>query len=65
MAFHDGSYRFPVEALEALGEVGYQMNLYEGLDGYFARVQAVMADPLTGVLWGASDPRDFGAAGGR
>jgi gamma-glutamyltranspeptidase/glutathione hydrolase len=55
----------PEETPRALDELGYELNLYEGMDGYFARVHAVMVDPLTGVLWGASDPRDFGAAGGR
>jgi gamma-glutamyltranspeptidase/glutathione hydrolase len=50
---------------EALQDLGYELNLYEGLDGYFARVHAVLVDPATGTLWGASDPRDFGAAGGR
>jgi gamma-glutamyltranspeptidase/glutathione hydrolase len=55
----------PVETLEALEGLGYSLALYEGMDGYFARVHAVMRDPSTGTLWGASDPRDFGAAGGR
>ncbi len=55
----------PVATLEALEGLGYSLGLYEGLDGYFARVHAVVRDPSTGALWGASDPRDFGAAGGR
>ncbi|MFH1764125.1 MAG: hypothetical protein ABIF09_08040, partial [Gemmatimonadota bacterium] len=51
--------------LDALRKLGYSLALYEGMDGYFARVHAVLVDPSTGTLWGASDPRDFGAAGGR
>jgi len=49
---------------EALEQLGYELARYEGQDGYFARVHAVMVDPTDGSLWGASDPRDFGAAGG-
>ena len=55
----------PTDALERLRELGYDLALYEGMDGYFARVHAVMRDPITRVLFGASDPRDLGAAGGR
>jgi gamma-glutamyltranspeptidase/glutathione hydrolase len=51
--------------LNALRGLGYELNLYDGMDGYFARVHAVQADPEAGTLWGVSDPRDFGAAGGR
>jgi gamma-glutamyltranspeptidase/glutathione hydrolase len=53
------------EALEALRGLGYEVQEYEGRDGYFARVHAVMVDRGAGLLWGASDPRDLGAAGGR
>jgi gamma-glutamyltranspeptidase/glutathione hydrolase len=55
----------PDATVTALEDMGYQIHLYPELDGYFARVHAVMIDPGTGVLWGASDPRDLGAAGGR
>jgi gamma-glutamyltranspeptidase/glutathione hydrolase len=53
------------ETLDALEGLGYELRTYPGRDGYFARVHAVMRDPVTGVLVGASDPRDFGAASGR
>jgi gamma-glutamyltranspeptidase len=49
---------------EALEQLGYELARYQGQDGYFARVHAVMVDPADGSLWGVSDPRDFGAAGG-
>lgn len=55
----------PAPTLEALGKLGYSLAPYEGMDGYFARVHAVLVEPSTGILFGASDPRDFGAAGGR
>jgi gamma-glutamyltranspeptidase/glutathione hydrolase len=55
----------PSHTQEALEALGYALSLYDGMDGYFARVHAVLLDPSSGVLWGASDPRDFGAAGGR
>jgi gamma-glutamyltranspeptidase/glutathione hydrolase len=53
------------EALGGLRNLGYELQGYEGRDGYFARVHVVMADHDTGLLWGVSDPRDLGAAGGR
>ncbi|MGM0670252.1 MAG: gamma-glutamyltransferase, partial [Gemmatimonadota bacterium] len=55
----------PWEVGEALEGYGYEIRPYEGLDGYFARVHAVLVDPETGLLTGGSDPRDYGAAGGR
>jgi gamma-glutamyltranspeptidase len=55
----------PAATLATLEGLGYAVSTYEGMDGYFARVHAVMVDPATGELQGASDPRDFGAAGGR
>jgi gamma-glutamyltranspeptidase/glutathione hydrolase len=59
------SDEFSAEALDGLRGLGYVLQEYEGRDGYFARVHAVMADQRAGLLWGASDPRDLGAAGGR
>jgi len=55
----------PPETLDGLETLGYDLRPYEGLDGYFARVHAVLVDPATGLLVGGSDPRDYGAAGGR
>lgn len=51
--------------LRALEGYGYRLSLYEGMDGYFARVHAIMVDPDSGTLVGGSDPRDYGASGGR
>ena len=55
----------PPATLRRLKRMGYDLRPYEGLNGYFARVHAVLADPVTGLLIGGSDPRDYGAAGGR
>ena len=55
----------PASALEGLLGYGYTLTPYREMDGYFARVHAVLVDPATGTLFGASDPRDFGGAGGR
>jgi gamma-glutamyltranspeptidase/glutathione hydrolase len=55
----------PESTLRALRDLGYSLRAYDALDGYFARVHAVMVDPASGVLTGAGDPRDFGAADGR
>jgi len=49
----------------ALNDYGYALRPYDGMDPYFASVHAVMVDRSAGVLYGAADPRDFGAAGGR
>jgi gamma-glutamyltranspeptidase/glutathione hydrolase len=49
---------------DTLRALGYTLNLYPDQDGYFARVHAVLVDPVTNLLLGGSDPRDFGAAGG-
>lgn len=51
--------------LRALERLGYTLRPYQGIDPYFASVHVVMVDPDTGILHGASDPRDHGAAGGR
>jgi gamma-glutamyltranspeptidase/glutathione hydrolase len=55
----------PTSTLEALRGYGYTLTPYREMDGYFARVHAVLVDPATGTLFGASDPRDYGGAGGR
>ena len=51
--------------LEALRALGYALNIYPDNSGYFGRVHAVLVDPRTKLLVGGSDPRDYGAAGGR
>jgi gamma-glutamyltranspeptidase/glutathione hydrolase len=55
----------PEATLRRLEALGYALELYDGLDAYFASVHAVMVDPATGDLTGAGDPRDHGGAGGR
>ncbi len=58
------TFGLPGGTVEALEDYGYTVVPSPELDGFFARVHAVMRDPQTGTLTGASDPRDFGAAGG-
>lgn len=55
----------PSSTRQALERYGYTLRPYEGPDGYFGRVHAVLIDRAGGVLFGGADPRDFGAAGGR
>lgn len=55
----------PPATLERLRALGYTLRPYEARDPYFASVHAVLVDPATGTLHGASDPRDYGAAAGR
>jgi gamma-glutamyltranspeptidase/glutathione hydrolase len=55
----------PDATLQALEGYGYDLRHYAGMDGYFARVHAVMVDPASGTLVGGSDPRDHGVSGGR
>lgn len=51
----------PVDVLENLGKMGYHVR---ELRGYNGDVQAIMVDPQTGILLGASDPRGEGKAVG-
>jgi gamma-glutamyltranspeptidase len=55
----------PPATLERLGTLGYTLRPYGAMDPYFASVHAILVDPATGTLYGASDPRDYGAAGGK
>lgn len=55
----------PDVVIEALAGYGYALRSYAEPDGFFARVHAVMVDFANGLFYGAADPRDFGATGGR
>jgi gamma-glutamyltranspeptidase/glutathione hydrolase len=55
----------PESTLGSLRDYGYTLRSYDGLDSYFASVHAVMIDRPAGAIYGAADPRDYGAAGGR
>ncbi|MBN1476766.1 gamma-glutamyltransferase [Candidatus Sumerlaeota bacterium] len=55
---------FPPETLEALSELGWEIDPHGALDPYFGGAQAVLRDPATGALMGAADPRRDGAVGG-
>ncbi len=55
----------PGGVADVLEGYGYELQPYSELNGYLGRVHAVQVDPGTGTLFGASDPRDYGGAGGR
>lgn len=63
---HEGELRleafhlFP-SALDRLEGLGYKIKAYNSLDGWFGRVHAVQVGRQ---IYGAADPRDFGAAKG-
>lgn len=46
----------------ALEKLGYHVKLYRKLDGYFAKVHAILIDAKNRKLVGTADPRDYGAA---
>lgn len=66
LSLHEGELRLeafhlPSSALDSLRELGYSLRPYEALNGWFGRVHALMVGP---IIYGAADPRDFGAAKG-
>lgn len=66
LSLHEGelrleSFHLSPTTLDRLRGLGYRLRLYEGLNGWFGRVHALLAGPK---IYGAADPRDFGAAKG-
>jgi gamma-glutamyltranspeptidase/glutathione hydrolase len=66
LSLHEGELRLeafhlPFSALDRLRELGYRVRPYESLNGWFGRVHALLVGPK---IYGAADPRDFGAAKG-
>jgi len=66
LSLHKGELRLeafhlPPSALNCLRGLGYRIRLYEGLNGWFGRVHTLLVGPK---IYGAADPRDFGAAKG-
>jgi gamma-glutamyltranspeptidase/glutathione hydrolase len=66
LSLHEGELRLeafhlPPSALDRLRELGYRVRPYEALNGWFGRVHALQVGPK---IYGAADPRDFGAAKG-
>jgi len=51
----------PTDVLENLKRMGHKFKVQEGYNG---NAQAIMVDPETGILLGASDPRGEGRAAG-
>jgi gamma-glutamyltranspeptidase/glutathione hydrolase len=55
------AFHLPPSALDRLRGLGYRVKPYESLDGWFGRVHALLVGPK---IYGAADPRDFGAVKG-
>ncbi len=63
---HEGELRLetfhlPPPAFDRLRGLGYRVRAYNNLNGWFGRVHALL---VAAKIYGAADPRDFGAAKG-
>jgi gamma-glutamyltranspeptidase/glutathione hydrolase len=56
--------RVPAETKSALKAMGYSIKEYGNFDLFFGGAQAIVIDPVTGVLHGGADPRRDGAVFG-
>jgi len=54
----------PAAVFPKLEALGYQLRPYAGIDVYFGRVHAIHIDSGTKSMFGAADPRGYGASGG-
>jgi len=55
------SVQCPPSTIDRLKGMGYKIRTYDNLNGWFGRVHALLVGP---TIYGAADPRDFGAARG-
>jgi gamma-glutamyltranspeptidase/glutathione hydrolase len=58
------SFGLPETTLQKLKGLGYSLKLYDGLQEYFGRVHAIHIDEAGRKVYGAADPRGYGAAAG-
>lgn len=56
--------QIPSSTLETLQLAGYKIKTYDGLNGWFGRIHGILIDDKDRKIYGAADPRDFGAAKG-
>jgi len=61
---HLEAAELPESTLTELQRLGYNIKVHDNFDGYFGRAHAILIDRLTKKIYGAADPRDYGAAGG-
>ncbi len=54
----------PNSTLGVLQTLGYKIKTYDQLNGWFGRIHAILIDDSTQKIYGAADPRDYGAAAG-
>jgi len=54
--------RFPATVAEDLARRGHQVRRLEDWTDTMGHAQAILIDPVTGLLWGGADPRGDGAA---
>jgi gamma-glutamyltranspeptidase/glutathione hydrolase len=57
-------HKLSESTVSRLEELGYDMNVFEHLDGWFGRVHAILVDAESKKIYGAAGPRDWGDAGG-
>ena len=57
-------HKLSESTISRLEELGYDMKVFEQLDGWFGRVHAILVDNTTKKIYGAAGPRDWGDAGG-
>jgi gamma-glutamyltranspeptidase len=57
-------HRLSESTISRLEELGYAMEVFEQLEGWFGRVHAILVDGASKKIYGAAGPRDWGDAGG-
>ena len=56
--------QLPKSTILELQKLGYNIKTHGKFDGYFGRIHAIFIDHLNNKVYGAADPRDYGASGG-
>jgi gamma-glutamyltranspeptidase/glutathione hydrolase len=57
-------HKLSESTISRLEELGYDMEVFEQLEGWFGRVHAILVDSASKRIYGAAGPRDWGDAGG-
>ncbi|MCE1207150.1 MAG: gamma-glutamyltransferase, partial [Spirochaetia bacterium] len=56
--------RMPKETKDWLTSIGYSIKDYPDFDRFFGGAQAILVDPVSGMMYGGADPRRDGAVFG-